>query len=196
MTRKTTLALLAASAALVAGLAIVPAVAHDGGKGWDRGGMMDDMRPDFATLDADGDGKITDDEFTAHRRAMMTAIDTDGDGAISAEEMAAHLQAEMQAARAARMGKMLERMDADGDGKVTIEEMLAGPARKGPVARLDQNNDGAVSADEYADAGQRMSERGGMMHGQGRHDGRMGHGGHGRMGDHMPWWMFGGDENR
>ncbi|MEZ5911538.1 MAG: EF-hand domain-containing protein [Paracoccaceae bacterium] len=194
MTRGTTLTALTLATLLGAGsLTLGLARAHDrgmmgGGMGHGMmggmGGGMAAMMPDFEALDTDGDGKVTEAEFQAHRRMMIEAADADGDGTISATELADHMEAQMQARKAERMGQMLQRMDGDGDGKVSIDEMLNGP-RQGPIARLDADGDGALSAEEYAAAGARMAQRGGegaRGHGHGRgHGGMMGGG----------WWPFG-----
>ena len=53
----------------------------EGGKGGER------KRPDFKTLDKNGDGFITEDEVPAQAWERMKKFDTNGDGKISAEEM-------------------------------------------------------------------------------------------------------------
>ena len=41
-------------------------------------------------MDADGDGKVTRDEFMQGHEVMFTVIDANGDGVIDADERAAH----------------------------------------------------------------------------------------------------------
>ena len=41
-------------------------------------------------MDADGDGKVTREEFMQGHEAMFTVIDANGDGVIDADERAAH----------------------------------------------------------------------------------------------------------
>ena len=43
-------------------------------------------------MDADGDGKVTKDEFMKGHEAMFDKIDTNGDGVIDAGERAAHME--------------------------------------------------------------------------------------------------------
>jgi len=43
-------------------------------------------------MDADGDGKVTKDEFMKGYEAMFDKIDTNGDGVIDAGERAAHME--------------------------------------------------------------------------------------------------------
>lgn len=42
-------------------------------------------------LDADGDGKVTADEFAAARAGFLEHMDTDGDGALTLDEMMASM---------------------------------------------------------------------------------------------------------
>ena len=72
---------------------------------------------DFDTVDANKDGKITADEFKAHRVAEMKAVDADGDGKITAEELTAMHMKAAEARAKAMAPQMLERMDVDGDGE-------------------------------------------------------------------------------
>jgi anti-sigma-K factor RskA len=63
------------------------------------------QEPDFATMDADGDGAVTLAEFTAFTQdraatqaeRMFTRVDADGDGMVT--------QAEIEAAREAHGGR-------------------------------------------------------------------------------------------
>jgi hypothetical protein len=125
------------------------------GKMHQRGAMM----PDFATLDADGDGKVTEAEIEAHKAALFAEIDTDGNGTVSAAELVAHKEAKADERKAGRSEKMIERMDADKDGELSMDEMT-GAVKKSPFERLDTNGDGALSEDEMKAAGDRGRGRG------------------------------------
>lgn len=135
--------------------------------GMDGGPMMD-----FATLDADKDGKVTQDEMTAFHTAKVTAADADKDGKLSADELAAMQMTAMQARAANRAAMMVERMDSDGDGLISAAEMAAGPNRADMFARMDADGDGAVTQAEVDAAKAKMQ---GMMGGHGKHGGK-GHG--------------------
>lgn len=134
----------------------------------DRGDRMGGMGPmggalDFAAIDADGDGKITQAEITAYRAAQTAGIDTDGDGLISAEELAAmHIRAATERANA-HAARMIEQLDTDGDGKLSAAELVSRPMAGGMPARmferLDTDKDGAISEAELAAAKERMGER-------------------------------------
>ncbi|MEE4117695.1 MAG: calcium-binding protein [Paracoccaceae bacterium] len=136
-------------------------------------------RPDFATLDADGDGRITEAEMAARRDAVLAerfaAMDADGDGAVTLQEMR-----EAPAARFA--ARMLERFDADGNDAISRDELKAGAddrrhARGDRMfGRLDADNDGAISAEEFAEMRGGRGRMGGMGRQGGDGFGRMEHG--------------------
>lgn len=162
--------------ALALALAGSAAVADKGGMNMPgMGGHMGMMRPmfDFAAADANKDGKVTPEEFTAARAAMVAGIDTDKDGKLSVDELAAmHLKA-MQAAAKDMATRMVAALDTDGDGKLSAAEMAAMPVPPDAFQRADTNKDGMIDQAE-ADA---MAQRGpGDMGGP---DGMMG-GHHGK----------------
>lgn len=140
---------------------------------------------DFATLDADKDGKISAAEMEAFRAARVTAVDTDGDGKLSAAELSAMHLARMQARADAMAARMIERHDADGDGLLTAAEFATPPSPQRMFERADTDGDGALSEAEIAAARERMAE---MREGRGKggKHGRGHGGGHGDRGG----WLF------
>ncbi|WP_376871417.1 EF-hand domain-containing protein [Albirhodobacter sp. R86504] len=160
----------------VSGAAMSPAFAQDttapaqveGHEGGKRG----EMRPkfDFAAVDADGDGKITQEEFAAHRASMqaerIAQLDADKDGKITVEELVAH-QDKMATERAQKRAEaMVAAMDADGDGVLTTEEMAAhggkGDHKGGDRKGGERKGDGAHKGDRKADGkgdGDRKGDR-------------------------------------
>jgi EF hand len=133
-----------------------------GGEG--RGAMMLDQ---FDAIDADKDGKITQDEIAAHRAAEFAAADTNADGALSADELQAQMLARMLARHSARM---IENMDDDGNGALSLAEMDAGPMAD-RFARIDSDNDGAISKAEAEAMVEKMGKRReGRRHMMGEHD--------------------------
>ena len=172
----------ASVAALVAVMAVLPAQASPGP------GL------DFAAIDKDGNGQITQTEMQAYHSARLTVMDADKDGFISADEMAQQMKARM----AERIDKMARHAivdrDENGDGKLSADEMSPGKGMGRMFAKADQNGDGALTQSEL-DAmrdqmGERMQRGGGMdgdSHGGwGKHRG-------GDMGGRM-FWPFGGDD--
>ena len=126
-------------------------------------------------LDTDGDNLISAEEFQPRNdrgARMLERADLDGDGAITLEEMQqaraariAQKQEEMGARMAERAEKMEQNftvMDTDNSGSVTPEEM-----RLHAFNRMDKNQDGYLTEEEFRQAGRDMRE-----HGQHGHGGR------------------------
>lgn len=167
--KKTVLVTLALTGALLGTVALAQNKGMGGGMGGGmgdgmggegRGGMLTQM---FDAIDADSDGKVTLAELQAHRKAEFAAADTNGDGALSPEELSAHQMAKMQARMAERTQAMLDNMDNDGNGSLSEDEMGQGPGER-HFARLDTDNDGAISK---AEAEAAMEHRGKRRHGGG-----------------------------
>ena len=118
----------------------------------------DRERPDFATLDLNGDGSLSQDELQAQGDARFATADANGDGALSAEELIAAADA-----RAAdRVEKMIERLDENGDGVLQQEELQArrgGDRAEQMFERADANDDGVLSQEEFDEAKERRGER-------------------------------------
>lgn len=138
----------------------------------------------FAELDADSDGRVTNEEINARRAAKVSAIDADGDGLLSAEELQAHFLDEASDRITKRVERMMERADLDEDGKLNAAEMMLGARGSDDVPRLmaraDADDDGAVSEEEFRSF---VSKRGGR-HSRGMRDGHHGRGGHDWSGRH------------
>lgn len=144
--------------ALTAGAAMADRGDRMGGMGGPMGGIVG---MDFAAMDADGDGKLTQAEIDTFRAAQTAAIDTDGDGLLSAEELAAmHMRAATTRAND-HAARMIEQLDTDGDGKLSAAELAARPMQAGMSTRmferLDTDKDGAISEAEMAAAKDRMT---------------------------------------
>ncbi len=93
-------------------------------------------------FDADGDGIVTQAEIDTARAAELAAFDADGDGNLTLEEYQAYWLDRFYE----RMVDAFQELDANGDGEITVEEFNAGLANI--VARLDQNGDGGLNADD------------------------------------------------
>lgn len=114
----------------------------------------------FEEIDTDGNGEISQAEMQAQKAARFSAADTNGDGKLSLEEMQANAQSRM----AKRMAKMIERLDTDGDGALNESELSQRGNRGDMFARLDSDESGGISKEEFEKA--REHRRGG--HGQGK----------------------------
>lgn len=142
-----------------------------------QGGMMFGGAPDFATLDADKDGKVTAEEFAAARKARIEGFDADKNGKISADELVAMQMRGFEAQAKMRADRMISMLDADGDGALAAAELLdmPGPGMAQMMTRLDTDGDGAISAAEFDARGQGGEMRGhGKGHGKGHDRGMLG----------------------
>lgn len=153
--KKTAVAVLALMGAVLGSAALADrgtgmGMGMGGGEG--RGGMLLDQ---FDTIDANKDGNITQEELATQRAAEFKAADTNADGALSAEELSAHMLAQMMARQGARM---IENMDNDGNGSLSAEEMGDGPMAAN-FARIDTDNDGAISKAEAEAAVEKVGNR-------------------------------------
>lgn len=110
---------------------------------------------DFSTLDADGNGQITQEEMTAHGAARFTRIDTDGDGFLSAAE----LEAAGSERAKKRSARMLKHLDADGDGQLSQAEMEKRGRGGKMFSRIDADGSGGISEEEFATAQKHMKKR-------------------------------------
>ncbi len=109
----------------------------------------------FDSIDADGDGKLTQAEIDTAQNDRHTRHDADGDGNLGLKEFAGLWQ-EVTRPVAVRAFQML---DTDGDAVVTRAEYDRPFA--GIVERLDRDGDGALSP------GDRWRRRGGGKRGDG-----------------------------
>jgi Ca2+-binding EF-hand superfamily protein len=127
-----------------------------GGPGERRGAMLGEM---FDTMDADKDGKLTYAEMEAHRKAEFAAADTNKDGSLSADELSARALVRFQEKLAERTQAMLDTMDNDSSGGLSEDEMGEGPGMRN-FARLDADNDGAITKEEIKAGMKHRKKRG------------------------------------
>lgn len=126
----------------------------------------------FDTYDANGDGKVTKDEYTGDP-AVFDLIDADQDGVVTLAELGmpsdykpGTVVKPRDEAPPARGGNLAERMekfrrdlavwDTDKDGKVTKDEYKG----KLPFEILDRNKDGVITMDDLRAGGQGKGEPG------------------------------------
>lgn len=107
----------------------------------------------FQRADKDGDGFVTKLEFSESRDLMFQNIDGNKDGILTQEEFKQAREAWRQ-----KMGKPAQEQTQDQAQAQGTEQ----PARKrhgGFMKRIDANEDGQVSAEEFAAAGEKMFAR-------------------------------------
>ncbi|EED31627.1 putative calcium binding signal peptide protein [gamma proteobacterium NOR5-3] len=108
------------------------------------------------SMDADGDGQISRDEFKPPRHRggpkMFERADANGDGELTREEMLAAVEAAGE--RQAQMPKMFDAMDSDGNGVVSSVEV-----QDHIFTRMDANGDGFVSEEEARAMHDKRGER-------------------------------------
>ncbi|GIW72781.1 MAG: hypothetical protein KatS3mg102_2323 [Planctomycetota bacterium] len=134
------------AAALLAGAPFASAQQNpEGGKEAHRSRL-------FERLDADGDGRLTEQEYKGPRR-LFQRLDRNGDGAITPEETPGH---RLRQRLRERCAERFRRLDADGDGALSRAEWK-GPAEL--FERLDADGDGRLVPEELRAAGARLRER-------------------------------------
>jgi len=141
------------AAALLAALSVSPALAQSAPQG--QMGMM----PDFATLDANGDGKISPDEMKAFGVGRVAGMDANKDGFVTKDEMKAFIVAKMTDRVNSMVDQRFAKLDPDNTGKVSLDK-LENPQREEKMfKRMDKNGDGVISKDEFDAAKAKMAKR-------------------------------------
>ncbi len=160
-----TLKIATAMALILAGTGVVMAKGPGG---------FDGARPTFEELDTDGSGEITPEDFAAMRDAKFAELDTDGSGDVSEAEFVAAAEA----VAAARAAERFARMDIDGDGILSRDALRDRGGRgmgERMLSRIDTDDSGGVSAEEFDAAMERFAERRGKRMGGGERGFGRGH---------------------
>ena len=108
----------------------------------------------FAVVDANDDGRISDDEAAAQRELVFFAMDADEDGELTEEEFmsvqmgpGAGKDSQRKSVRQEAKRARFAPMDADKSGKVSKSEFMAeGKAR---FTSADADKDGVVTPWEF-----------------------------------------------
>ncbi len=147
---------LLASAAVV--LAVAPASARGGFGG--NPGLRGPLAADFATLDVDGNGQITEEDLLARAGDRLAEADTDGNGVLDATELAAQI-GERAALRMGPRGgdptawaeamakRVISNRDADDDGALSVAELSPDKGFGRMIDRFDTDDDNAISQAEF-----------------------------------------------
>jgi len=172
--------LLTATIGITLGAGTALAGPDEGGREGRRGKQM------FEKADADGDSKISADEFVAaaeHRvTRMMDRLDSDGNGVVTQQEFeAAHAnRGEGKKGRGGKGGEgkrpnggkppSFDELDDDGNSELSEDELVAHHAERAETRfeKMDENGDGFLTKDEM---GKRRRNRGGDRPGRGHGEG-------------------------
>lgn len=99
------------------------------------------LQASFESVDGDGDGVITRDEYRSVQLARWTQIDRNGDGHLTEEDFP-----RFAAERARTLLAENAHLDADGNGRISQTEFVDGQP---PVfRRADRNGDGVLTRTE------------------------------------------------
>ena len=99
---------------------------------------------EFAKLDANGDGVVTQAEFTAAAKSHFAALDTQNIGKLTAQQIATSPVAQQRDLKFAQ--HVVKKLDTNGDGVVSLDEYLAGA--KARFSRLDKSGDGYLDTND------------------------------------------------
>jgi Ca2+-binding EF-hand superfamily protein len=111
--------------------------------------LLEDIRARLRLLDTNADSQISLKEFDGDLNEFLH-FDRNGSGRITPDEIQRGIAVEEEALN------RVAGQDRDGDGKVSPSEFRGSPRR---FRFLDENNDGAVSVEEYVAEHRRLSER-------------------------------------
>ncbi|SOO26769.1 putative secreted protein [Xanthomonas phaseoli pv. phaseoli] len=105
---------------VIVGLAALPAVAAQA--------QVQDSQQYLQRMDADGDGRVSLDEYLAWMSYAFDQRDTDHDGVLQGDELPGRRGKPItRAAHRATLIARFARQDADGDGYLSARELLAPP---------------------------------------------------------------------
>lgn len=113
-----------------------------------------DTHAKFKDKDTDGDGRVTQAEYSASALMHFAQLDVNGDGAISADEVSTGAEKKTSKLKfwdkddKASVTDMFSEFDRDNNGQITRNEHRNGVEAK--FAELDANGDGALTESELS----------------------------------------------
>jgi Ca2+-binding EF-hand superfamily protein len=81
----------------------------------------------LARFDADGDGRVDEEEYVAYLMRGFHARDRDGNGVLEGDELPPGAKPLAAGENEARLRRQFHRQDADGDGRLDARELMAPP---------------------------------------------------------------------
>lgn len=107
----------------------------------------------WTRLDTDGDGKIstTEGAVDGDFNSDFATMDADHDGFVTDTEYRTAAKASMETGKEASSGKgdVMHRLDANADGSLSLAEGNADASIKANFSAIDANSDGMVTRAEY-----------------------------------------------
>jgi len=139
---------------LSGGLFTYPSFSEEKGQG---------ERPDLRKLDKDGDRSISREEAGPEIWSRLGTLDKNGDGKVSGDEFPRPGGGNgTPGAGKGNPGEFFKQLDKNGDGALSKEEVPAQAWER--IGKLDKNGDNTVSKDEFAaGAKERMGMSGGFF---------------------------------
>ena len=118
------------------------------------------MSMDFDSLDADGDGMLTQADLDSIMNSRFAEIDGDGDGQVTREEMLGYMDTKSEDRRARYADRRIDNLDTNEDGSISLEEFSAVKGQRKGIERLDKDSDGSVSKEEFDEAVSKKGRKG------------------------------------
>ncbi|MHB9027055.1 MAG: EF-hand domain-containing protein [Armatimonadota bacterium] len=107
----------------------------------------------FEMMDANKDGAVTLDEFSAKPLARFAELDANKDGKVTKAEIDKAV-ADLREKMKQRMEEMFTKLDKNADGVIGKDEVP--PKAQDKFQKMDTNNDGQVTKAEFVTAHQAM----------------------------------------
>jgi hypothetical protein len=118
----------------------------------DEGGAVLSAQAEMDMMDADHDGRISEDEHAAGAKSMFGRMDANGDGTVTASEMDSAQHAMKSAGDASKdamsSAEKIRVIDTNGDGVLSADEHEAGA--RNMFQKMDSDHDGALTVEEIA----------------------------------------------
>lgn len=158
--KKTTALLMAAGLIMTAPLIAQERAPKDGDgpRGEMRERMREKMHAHLKQMDANGDQKISREEFDSMGLRGITDHDANKDGKVTKEEFTQERIAQMVAKMEKRLSMHFAQFDRNNDGEISADEVKFQKDQR--FAKLDRNDNGELTMDELRGMGKQMRERG------------------------------------